>query len=286
MKALHDLPAPAKINWFLHITGRRADKLHTLQSVMQLLSLQDTLHIETTVHASISREGAPELGADDLCVRAARLLQSHAGVKHGCHIQLEKRIPAGAGLGGGSSDAATVLMALNQLWSCGLTRLQLQTLGLQLGADVPFFIFGESAFVQGIGEQLAPCTAPEATLVLIKPLQSVPTAAAYDHNALNRDTAALAHREAWSLEQLASARNDLQAVAELIAPEITLALELARSYGQHMTRMSGSGSAVFSVCSAGDLLPPVPHGWFTAHERTLAQHPLRDRLATQVERTL
>jgi 4-diphosphocytidyl-2-C-methyl-D-erythritol kinase len=282
LKTLYDLAAPAKINWFLHITGRRADKRHTLQSVMQLTSLQDTLHIETTATSAITREGAPELGADDLCVRAAQLLQSHARVKHGCHIRLEKRIPTGAGLGGGSSDAATVLLALNSLWNTRLTRAQLQALGLKLGADVPFFIFGETAFAQSTGEALTPTAAPEVTLLLIKPAQSVATALAFAHNALPRGTERLEPQPDWSVARIASAtRNDMQTVAQLIAPEVTLALELAKSYGVQrreataLARMSGSGSAVFSLANAGDVLPPVPNGWFAAHATTLAVHPLR-----------
>lgn len=284
MRALYDLPAPAKINWFLHITGRRADGLHTLQSLMQLISLQDTLHIELTSAPTITREGAPELGDNDLCVRAARLLQAHAGIKTGCHIRLEKRIPTGAGLGGGSSDAATVLIALNRLWKITTDNLTLQKLALQLGADVPFFIFGQTAFAQGIGEQLLPASWPCVPLLIVKPSQGVPTASAYGHIALKRDSDTMEQPTPpalWTHAVLAqTTRNDMQPVAQLLAPEVTLALDIASSYGHTLTRMSGSGSAVFSMATAEAAqfghLPPVLPGWFAAHANTLERHPLLD----------
>src|SRR5438105_11294435 len=163
MKAIYDVPAPAKLNLFLHVVGRRADGYHLLQSAFMLIDWCDTLHFELRPDGALSREDlADALPADDLVLRAARALQAAAPTAHGAHIAIEKRLPAQAGLGGGSSDAATCLLALNRLWGLGLSATQLSRIGLTLGADVPFFLGGRNAWVEGVGDQLAPLALPAA----------------------------------------------------------------------------------------------------------------------------
>ena len=185
-------PAPAKVNLFLHVVGRRADGYHLLQSAMQLIDLADTVSIRARDDGVIARAealpGIPE--ADDLTIRAARLLQSASGTRHGADIAVDKRIPIGGGLGGGSSDAATTLLALNRLWRLDWPRPRLMALGLTLGADVPFFVGGDNAFVEGIGESLTPIDLPLACYALIHPGVSVPTAAIFTATELTRDTPA------------------------------------------------------------------------------------------------
>jgi 4-diphosphocytidyl-2-C-methyl-D-erythritol kinase len=297
-RSLHDLPAPAKINWFLHIVGRHASGAHAgkhqLQSLMQLIDLQDTLHVEVTDSAKIQRrdEGdtPADMPADDLCVRAARALQAHSSVKQGCMITLHKRVPSGAGLGGGSSDAATTLLALNKLWGCGLSEADLAALALGLGADIPFFLQQGPAWVEGIGEVLRPVKVEALPLVLIKPACAVSTAAVYQHAALKRDTpemimpvtAIYARNDIFTLMSITN--NDLQNIAELIAPQVSLAIELARAHAINKTlaRMSGSGSAVFAVAddvpAQAQPMIALPEGWRALRVNTLAVHPLFDRL--------
>lgn len=301
-RSLTDLPAPAKINWFLHIVGRHASEpsgplagKHKLQSLMQLIDLQDTLHVEVTDSAKIQRrdEGdtPADMPTDDLCVRAARALQAHSGVKKGCTITLHKRVPSGAGLGGGSSDAATTLLALNKLWGCGLSEADLAALALALGADVPFFLQREPAWVEGIGEVLQPVKMDALPLIIIKPACSVSTAAVYQHAALKRDTpemipsftANYARNDISTLMSITT--NDLQNIAELIAPQVSLALELARAHAVKpaLTRMSGSGSAVFAVAddvpAQAQPMIALPEGWRAWRVNTLSAHPLFDRLS-------
>ena len=195
IQTLRNCPAPAKLNLFLHVTGRRADGYHLLQTVFQLIDHSDVLHFETRADGVIQRTteitGVPE--ASDLIVRAARLLQAAMPVKNdgtrcGANIAIEKKLPMGGGLGGGSSDAATTLMVLNHLWQAGLTREQLMALGLQLGADVPFFIFGQNAFAEGVGETLTPVETDQSWFVVIEPGVQVPTAAIFGSTELTRDT--------------------------------------------------------------------------------------------------
>ncbi|MGS0754822.1 4-(cytidine 5'-diphospho)-2-C-methyl-D-erythritol kinase, partial [Roseateles sp. GG27B] len=164
MQAIYDVPAPAKLNLFLHVVGKRADGYHLLQSVFTLIDWADTLHFERRSDGQLHRHDQGDaLPADDLCLRAARLLQTHSGCTFGADITIEKRLPAGAGMGGGSSDAASTLLALNRLWGLNWPRAQLLELGLRLGADVPFFIGGSNALVEGIGEILHPITLPPQT---------------------------------------------------------------------------------------------------------------------------
>jgi 4-diphosphocytidyl-2-C-methyl-D-erythritol kinase len=189
MKSLNNVLAPAKLNLFLHITGRRPDGYHLLQSVFMLIDWYDTLHFEVRSDGQISREDLNvALPQDDLITRAARLLKETSGTSQGAHIAIEKSIPAQAGMGGGSSDAATCLLALNKLWGLGLSVKQLAELGLKLGADVPFFLHGKNAWVEGVGEVMKPISLPPAQFVVVKPSEGLETAKIFGSEALKRDT--------------------------------------------------------------------------------------------------
>ena len=284
VKAFHDLPAPAKLNLFLHITGRRADGYHLLQSVFILIDWADTLHVERRDDGQLRRHDlGPALPADDLSLRAARALQQASGTSYGADISVLKSVPWGAGMGGGSSDAATVLLALNRLWQLNWPRRRLLELATPLGADVPFFVGGDNAFVEGIGEKLTPIDWAPRRYAVVKPSESLGTAGIFSHPDLARDTepATLA----GSVAQLAAqhengkafGRNDLQPVAQALCPPIAqVAGWLEARFGN--SRMTGSGSAVFATVgadagswSAGD----VPDGWNARMCRSLAHHPLK-----------
>jgi 4-diphosphocytidyl-2-C-methyl-D-erythritol kinase len=285
LTALRDLPAPAKLNVFLHITGRRPDGYHLLQSVFMLVDWQDTLHIELRASGGLSREDLGEpLPPEDLCLRAARALQEATGTRLGAHIAIDKRLPAQAGMGGGSSDAATCLLALNRLWGLGLSRGQLERIALRLGADLPFFLRGRNAWVEGIGEQITPIELPPARFVVVKPPQGLETARIFGDAALRRDTepaiisgfaAALG---AGSGGWLGFGRNDLQPVAERLCPGVALALAWLSSLGLK-PRMTGSGSAVFAHLPEGHPAPVAPpewdgQGWRVQVCSNMAAHPL------------
>ena len=181
-------PAPAKLNLFLHVVGRRADGYHLLQTLFRFIDLNDTLHFTLRADGQVRRLNALDGVADedDLCVRAARLLQQETGCTLGVDIALEKRIPMGGGLGGGSSDAATTLLALNRLWQLDLSRARLMQFGLTLGADVPVFVFGDNAFAEGVGEQLQPYALPDAWYVVLCPQVVVPTVQIFSHPEIGR----------------------------------------------------------------------------------------------------
>ncbi|MBE0473450.1 4-(cytidine 5'-diphospho)-2-C-methyl-D-erythritol kinase [Rhodoferax sp.] len=273
MKSLFDVPAPAKLNLFLHIVGRRSDGYHLLESAFMLIDWCDTLHFDLRANRAISREDlTTPLPADDLIVRAARALQTLSGTPHGVHIGIAKHIPEQAGLGGGSSDAASTLLALNRLWGLGLSLAQLQQVGLQLGADVPFFLNGHNAWVSGIGEQMTPITLPPARFVVLKPGDGLQTARIFSHPALNRDT-----KTATILDFAADAfdfgRNDLQPVAELLCPSVTQALSWCGAHGLN-GRMTGSGSAVFARIEE-DFEMGNKAGFLIKECRNLAVHPLQ-----------
>ncbi len=299
MKALHDLAAPAKLNLFLHVVGKRADGYHLLQSLFVLIDWADTLHVEVRADGRLSRHDVlgGELPADDLCLRAARLLQAETGCTLGADIHLEKRLPAGAGMGGGSSDAATTLLALNRLWDCRLPLDRLLALGLKLGADVPFFLGGGPAFVEGIGEILHPLVLPEQRFAVIKGPAGLATKDIFSSPLLARseNLAIVAGfpASAGTAGQICNGfgqdlgRNDLQPAAEAISSEVRDALQLmSKQFGN--ARMTGSGAAVFSVLGTGkegkddqslatllkNLSKEGPSGWTGRICRSLAQHPL------------
>jgi 4-diphosphocytidyl-2-C-methyl-D-erythritol kinase len=292
MKALYDLVAPAKLNLFLHVVGKRADGYHLLQSVFVLIDRADTLHVEIRRDGAVHRHDVlgGDLPAEDLCLRAARLLQSETGCTMGADIHLEKRLPAGAGMGGGSSDAATTLLALNRLWGLRLPLDRLMALGLKLGADVPFFLGGGPAFVEGIGEILHPLALPAQRFAVLKGPAGLATKDIFSSRSLARseNLAIVAGFPALAgtADKLISGfgHNDLQPAAEEISSEVRDAVALmSKQFGN--ARMTGSGAAVFSVLAeAGEdgkddqslatLLQARPEGWTGRICRSLAQHPL------------
>lgn len=281
LRSLHDCAAPAKLNLFLHIVGRRDDGYHLLQSVFQLIALGDTLHFDLRDDDQIVRTtDLPGVPAEsDLVVRAARLLQATAAARglplQGADIAIDKRLPMGGGIGGGSTDAATTLVALNYLWQLGLTRAELMQLGLQLGADVPFFLSGRNAFVEGIGEQLSPVDTPASWFVLVHPGVSVPTPVIFRDPELTRDSKPVKMSD-FSNRLPGFGKNDLQAVAARAFPPVADALKWLSNHGE--ARMTGSGACVFAAFAtesnadaALSDLPPEWRGWKT---RTLDTHPL------------
>ena len=244
---LYDIPAPAKLNLFLHVVGRRADGYHLLQSVFRFIDLCDTLHIESRSDGLITRAGGlPGVAVDDdLVVRAARALQAATGTCQGAHIALEKRIPAGGGLGGGSSDAASVLIALNRLWNTGLDRESLMRLALPLGADVPVFVFGQAAFAEGVGEILSPVDVPERAYLLVRPDVDVPTPKIFGYAGLTRDTKVCTIADFLDAKTSAFGKNDLEPAARAMYPEVDAAAQWLQSQGL-LARMTGSGSCFFA----------------------------------------
>jgi len=277
MQAPYDVPAPAKLNLFLHITGRRADGYHLLQSVFMLVDWCDTLHFERRADGSISREdlGAP-LPEMDLTLRAAHALKAATGCTLGAHIGVLKRIPAQAGMGGGSSDAATALLALNRLWGLDLPRSALETIGLQLGADIPFFLRGNNAWVEGIGETITPLEKahqlPQARFAVVKPAAGLETKLIFSSPNLKRDSDS-ATILGFAAEHFDFGRNDLQPVAQAICPEVTQAIEWLQDRGLQ-ARMTGSGSAVFARMSHEVDLSNAPEGWQVKACENLMIHPL------------
>lgn len=273
MKSLHDVPAPAKLNLFLHITGRRPDGYHLLQSVFMLIDWCDTLHFEKRPSGAISREDLTStLPPQDLITRAASLLQSHTGCTDGVHIAVEKHIPAQAGMGGGSSDAATCLLALNRLWNLKLDLPSLEKLGLQLGADVPFFLRGRNAWVEGVGEKITQIELPPAHFWVIKPPSGVETAQIFTHPDLKRDSKP-ATISVFAADPYGFGHNDLQSVAQALCPEVDQALQVLQTAGFD-ARMTGSGSAVFAHCGTNTSKLPVPDRFFARHCSNLDIHPL------------
>ena len=274
MKSLYDIAAPAKLNLFLHIVGRRSDGYHLLESVFMLIDWCDTLHFELRSDGQITREdlGAP-LPADDLILRAARALQSASGTRLGAHIAIDKRIPAQAGMGGGSSDAASTLLALNRLWGLKFDRQRLRELGLKLGADVPFFIGGHNAWVSGIGEQINPIALPPARFVVCKPNAGLETQRIFLHPDLKRDTEP-ATMPGFAADPYGFGRNDLQAVALQLCPEMAQALNWLTSQGLN-GRMTGSGSAVFAHVLHGIQLQEAPDFCQMKLCNNLPVHPLQ-----------
>ncbi len=272
-----DWPAPAKLNLFLHVVGQRPDGYHLLQTVFRFLDHGDRLRFQPRDDGAVVLETPlPGVPPDsDLTVRAARLLQSSTGCRQGVRIFLDKRLPLGGGLGGGSSDAATVLLALNHLWGLGLSRSRLQELGLALGADVPVFVFGRNAFAEGVGERLLPVDLPEAWYLVLEPPVAVPTQDIFRAPDLCRATPPLS-AENW---RPGDGRNDLEPVACRLFPEVGEHLDwLRRRAGAEGSRMSGSGACVFAAfageAQARQLARQLPAGWQGWVAQGLAAHPL------------
>jgi len=274
MKAIVDVCAPAKVNLFLHIVGRRADGYHLLESVFALIDWCDTLHFEVRRDGVLSREDqGAALPADDLILRAASALQRAGSAAQGAHIVVEKRIPAQAGMGGGSSDAASTLLALNRLWGLNFSRDALTAIGLTLGADVPFFLGGHNAWVSGIGDKMQPVTVPQARLVVVKPGQGVSTQLIFSHPDLKRDSQP-AILPGFVADAFGFGQNDLQVVAQQMCPGIGQALNWLEKCGLD-GRMTGSGSAVFARTLPGFELPTAPESLQVRLCNTLVAHPLQ-----------
>ena len=292
--ALRDCLAPAKLNLFLHITGRRADGYHLLQTVFQLVNWGDKLHFTRNDDGAIRRAtavpGVEE--SSDLTIRAANLLKAHTGCRFGVEIAIEKLLPMGAGLGGGSSDAATTLLALNRLWEVNLPRAELQALALQLGADVPFFVFGQNAFAEGVGEELQAVKTPAAYFLIVTPPVHVSTVEVFTAKDLTRDSKPITitdflGAQSFDANQVTRkhglsdfGRNDMQAVVAGKYAEVAQVLTwFAESTPDAPSRMSGSGASVFAIfpteheaVEAQSRLPDV--GWKSQVAAGLDRHPL------------
>jgi len=276
-------PAPAKLNLFLHVVGRRADGYHLLQTLFRFIELSDTLSFVLREDGEVRRlnalEGVPD--EEDLCVRAARLLQRECACSLGVDIRLEKHIPMGGGLGGGSSDAATTLLALNKLWKLGLSRERLMQLGLALGADVPVFIFGENAFAEGVGEQLQTFALPEAWYVVLFPPVHVPTAQIFSHPELTRNTNSITIRALPVGQRFSTVEwlgNDLQSTVCKLYPNVAQHLAILGQFAPSM--MTGSGACVFaefaSEAEAQQVMSQLPKEIQGVVARGLQRHPLKD----------
>jgi 4-diphosphocytidyl-2-C-methyl-D-erythritol kinase len=269
-------PAPAKINLFLHVIGRRADGYHLLQSAFRFIDSSDYLTLRVRDDGAIRRvrdlAGVP--AGQDLCVRAAQLLQQVSGTPLGVEIMLEKKLPMGGGLGGGSSDAATMLLALNHLWKLNFGRDRLQELGLKLGADVPVFVFGQSAFAEGVGEVLQPLDLPPAWYVILVPLVNVPTAEIFADSSLTRNTKAIKINGFF----IGQGHNDLEPVVCRKYPEVAKYLTWLKQFGP--ARMTGSGACVFAEYAreedARAVLARLPRGMNGFVARGLDRHPMYD----------
>jgi 4-diphosphocytidyl-2-C-methyl-D-erythritol kinase len=269
-------PAPGKLNLFLHVLGRRPDGYHELQTVFRLIDRCDRVGIAPRADGRIVFDGP--FGDDNLCVRAARLLQPEAAGK-GCDIVLEKHLPVGGGLGGGSSDAATVLLALNRLWALGFSRDRLRILGLKLGADVPLFVYGRNAIGEGIGERLLPIALPAAWYLVLAPQVSVSTKEIFE-SALTRSTKRLKMSPFLS----GQGANDLEAAVVARYPDVAAGLQWLRKH-RPQARMTGSGACLFAefeteaearalhAAALQSGLPGAMHGFVA---RGLEQHPLLD----------
>ena len=268
-------PAPSKVNLFLRITGQRDDGYHCLQTVFRLLDFTDSVGFRLIPQKVIRRVSQHQWAeTEDLAVRAARLLAEHGSIKQGVELDIIKRIPFGGGLGGGSSDAATVLLVMNKLWGLNLTRSELQILSLSLGADVPFFVFGRSAFAEGVGEQLVPLELAEAWYLVVHPNCLVSTPTVFGDPELTRNSKPIKIAD-FSLYE---GQNDLQEAVCRSYPEVGLALDWLGQFGA--AAMSGSGSSVFCPFAGSDqanaALAQIPRGWFGFVARGLDCHPLAD----------
>jgi len=277
---VHRWSAPAKLNLMLHIVGRRPDGFHELQTVFQLVDLRDEIEISVREDGGISRpHGAPGVAEnDDLVVRAAKSLKAATGTHLGAEISVRKRIPLGGGLGGGSSDAATTLLALNQMWGLGLTSARIAEIGVSLGADVPVFVQGRSSWAEGVGERLTPVTlGADSWYLVIFPGVSVPTAAVFQAAELTRNSPPTTMR--GFLET--GGRNDCEAVVRARFPAVAEALDWLARF--ETARLTGTGSCVFakfrSAIDAERVAARVPDTWRAWVARGLDSSPLLEELA-------
>ena len=285
-----ELHSPAKLNLFLHIIGRRFDGYHLLQSVFQLIDWCDIVTLKLIPQNEVRRiDPIPGLAPEqDLVVRAANLLKDFCRIQTGVEISLQKNIPIGAGLGGGSSDAATTLIGLNALWDLKLDKQTLSSLGLKLGADVPFFIFGKNAFVEGIGEQIQEVALETQDFLVIFPNQGIATASIFQDPKLTRDHAPITIDGFLASPQLKQS-NDCQAVAVRICPEVKQALDwISQAVPGSEPRMSGSGSSVFAVldpktdsAKLQNLLQTLPKGWVGRIVRGLNKNPAYNLISSE-----
>ena len=272
-------PACAKLNLFLHVTGRRADGYHELQTLFQLIDLADTLAISVREDGRIERpEGPLGLAAEaDLTVRAACALQSATGTRLGATLKVHKRIPQGSGLGGGSSDAATALLALNELWSCRLELEELAGLGAALGADVPVFVRGSSAWAEGVGERLTPVELPAKWYLVIYPGVSISTREVFQSPELTRNSPLITIRSFFE----SGGRNDCEAVVRSRSSEVAEALEWLGRLAP--ARLTGTGSCIFTACESAPgaerLAARVPDRWTSLVARGLNRSPLHELLS-------
>jgi 4-diphosphocytidyl-2-C-methyl-D-erythritol kinase len=267
-------PAPAKLNLFLHVVARRPDGYHDLQTLFQLIDLADDIRIQVRADAVIERQAGPA-GVPpeaDLGVRAARALQAAAGIRQGASLSVTKRIPMGGGLGGGSSDAATVLVALNQMWKCGLNQDDLAAIGVKLGADVPVFVRGHSAWAEGRGERLTAVQLPERWFALLHPQVHVPTAALFQAPELTRNSPPITMGGYLQ----SGGRNDFEPVVRTRYPEVARALDWLGHFAP--ARLTGTGSCIFASCAsqneAQDIVTRVPAPWRGMVARGMNVSPL------------
>lgn len=276
--------APAKLNLFLHVVGQRADGYHLLETLFILLDWGDVLYFQVRSDDVVFRmtDILGVLPEQDLIIRAAKLLKKYALEKQkkvglGVNIRIEKNLPMGGGLGGGSSDAATTLMMLNHLWGLGLSRSELMSLGLQLGADVPFFIFGQTAFGCGVGEDLVPIHVPNRWYVIIFPDVSISTAKVFASSDLTRETNPVKISDFSGVSD-DFGKNDLQAVAVHMFPELAKALNWLGQFGK--AKMTGSGACVFCGFEkkeeANTVLAKMPSCWHGWVAKSIPKHPLTE----------
>ena len=282
-------PAPAKVNLFLHVVGQRDDGYHLLQTVFRLLDYADTIYIRPRTDGILRRLGGnadiPE--QHDLCMRAAHLIKEHTGSSLGADIALQKQIPMGGGLGGGSSDAATVLLALNHLWNLQLSRQELQTLGLKLGADVPVFVFGQNAWAEGIGEDLRPILLKPAWYVVLTPPTHVSTAQIFSSEELTRNTipttiAAFSGQASGTDSEGRPIQNDLESVVCRQYPVVASCLNWLNRFSQ--ARMSGSGASVFAEFASRTEAESVLETLAREYAGSIAGHPVKGFVAHGLEK--
>lgn len=273
------ISAPAKLNLFLHITGQREDGYHLLQTVFQFLDYSDTIKLDCREDGQIVRVSdlAGVAAADDLVVKAAKLLQTHCDSQLGVDISVDKVLPMGGGLGGGSSNAASVLVALNQLWACGLSQQELMELGVQLGADVPVFIFAQSAWAEGVGEELKPIDLPEKWFLVLKPQINVSTAEVFANSQLRRDCSTITIRDFLA----GQTENVCEKPVREMYPEVDQALtELARYCDNGQSRLTGTGACVFAAFDnrekAEKALSELSEKWDGFVAKGMNQTPLKE----------